>query len=358
MFRGLYTAGSALVNNNRRIDVVSNNIANANTSGYKKDELITESFEDTLISKIHGQYYATMEKDYKGVEVTQVEDRYLLETDGGFFKVRTGLGDSFDKNLNLSVDKDGYLSTYSVDMKGDTDTLYGNEVIGRSGNKVYVGEKPYEIDKLGNVIVDGETVDNLIIKEHKSVIGTMNAGVRINRIETNFSQGQLLPTNNMLDFALKGDGFFKISTPDGMRYTRNGSFKIDANNTLVTNEGYKVQGFDGDITIEGSLVSINQFGEILVDGQVADKFDVVKFENPRDLRKVGESMWRPVEDKELEVVNFDGEIIQGHIENSNVDTIKEMINMMTLFRNYESNQKIIKAYDETMDKSVNSIGKV
>lgn len=358
MFRGLYTAGSALINNNRKIDIVSNNIANANTTGFKKDVLITESFEDTLISKINGQYYNALEKDYEGVKVTQVDDKFKLTTDGGFFKVETSLGESYDRSLNLSVDKEGYLSTYSIGEKGETDTLYGNQVIGRSGEKVFVGDQPFEIDPIGNVLVNGEIVDNLINKEHKSVIGTMNAGVRVNRIETNYSQGQLIPTTNMLDFAIKGEGFFKVSTPEGMKYTRNGNFKINGFNELVTNEGYKVQGFDGDIVIEGSSVAVNQFGELLVDGQVADKFDIVRFENPRDLRKNGESLWTPVENRELEVVDFQGEIVQGHIENSNVDTIKEMINMMTLFRNYESNQKIIKVYDETLDKAVNTIGRV
>ena len=257
----------------------------------------------------------------------------------------------------FTVGEDGYLRTFYRDQNGEIDSSSGYEILGSNGS-IYVGDGELEINDSGEVYVDGELVDSLITPTYPSVIGTMNSGVKLERIETDFEQGQLMRTGNPLDFAIKGDGFFKIETEDGTRYTRDGSFKLNGNKELITSEGHKVQGFYGDIVIDGEGISLTSYGEIMVDGEIVDKFDMVNIDNVRDLRKTETGLCEMEVGMEVEEKDFNGQILQGQLEQSNVDPIKEMISMMTLYRGYESSQKLVKAYDETIGKAVSEVGKV
>lgn len=356
MFRGLYIAGSSLVTNNNKIDVVSNNISNINTTGYKKDLVLIESFEDTLLSKMNGSKPALDFKENPTVEVTNEGDYYEASSKGGYFKIDTPTGVSYHNKARFTVGEDGYLKTFYKD-DGRVESKYGYNLLGKDG-PIYVGEGEFNIDENGNVLVDGEITDKVIIKPHPSVIGTMSSGVKLERIETNFNQGQLMQTNNILDFAIDGEGFFTVETEEGTRYTRNGSFKLNEYRELVTSEGYRVQGMYGPIYLDGEDIAVNTYGEILVDGEVVDMLEIANIENTRDMRKIGEGLWEMEEGIEPELQNFTGEVLQGKLEKSNVDPIKEMVEMMTLFRGYESSQRMIKAYDETIGKAVNEIGRV
>ncbi len=357
MFRGLYTATSSLLTNDKKIDVVSNNIANLNTTGFKKDLVIVESFEDTLINKMNGSFnYESLQKD-QTVDVKTEEGYYEVESNAGYVRVKTHTGISFHDRAMFTVGEDGYLRTFYRDQNGEIDSSSGYEILGSNGS-IYVGDGELEINDSGEVYVDGELVDSLITPTYPSVIGTMNSGVKLERIETDFEQGQLMRTGNPLDFAIKGDGFFKIETEDGTRYTRDGSFKLNGNKELITSEGHKVQGFYGDIVIDGEGISLTSYGEIMVDGEIVDKFDMVNIDNVRDLRKTETGLCEMEVGMEVEEKDFNGQILQGQLEQSNVDPIKEMISMMTLYRGYESSQKLVKAYDETIGKAVSEVGKV
>ncbi|RKD21961.1 flagellar basal-body rod protein FlgG [Caminicella sporogenes DSM 14501] len=357
MFRGLYISGSALMTNNRKIDVISNNIANINTTGYKKDLVLIESFEDTLISKINGDKPIENLGQVVNLKIKQVDNYYVAETEKGFFKINTPTGISYNRRAQFTVGEDGYLRTFYKNRNGEIDSSYGYQILGNKG-PIYVGDGEFNINENGDVFVNGEVVDNILTKPHPLVIGTMSSGVKLERIETNFIQGQLIRTGNPLDFAIKGEGFFKIETEDGIRYTRNGSFKLNKNKELVTSEGYRVLGEYGPIILDGEKISLTPYGELMVDGEVVDKLSVVNIKNLRDLRKVGNALWKMEDNVEPVEEEFTGEIYQGKLEGSNVDPVKEMVEMMTLFRGYESNQRLIRAYDETIGKAVNDIGRV
>lgn len=357
MFRGLYTATSSLLTNNKKIDVVSNNISNINTTGFKKDLVVVESFEDALINKMNGSMDHQRLQRAGNVEVTEGQGYYEIASNTGYIRVKTHTGISFHDKAKFTVGEDGFLRTFYKDQNGEIDSSNGYEILGNKGS-IYVGDGELEINKNGEIYVDGELVDSLINSTHPSVIGTMNSGVKLERIETDFEQGQLLRTGNTLDFAIKGDGFFRIETEDGTRYTRDGSFKLNGNREVITSEGHRVQGFDGSITIEGEEISITPFGEIMADGEIVDKFNVVEIENVRDLRKTETGLYKIEEGLEVQYKNFDGQVLQGQLEQSNVDPIKEMVSMMTLYRGYETSQKLIKAYDETIGKAVSEVGRV
>lgn len=357
MFRGLYTAGSALITNNNKIDVVSNNIANINTVGYKKDLVIIESFEDTLISKMNGNLPVENLSGPVKLQIEQKQDYYKVESKTGFFKIKTPTGISFHRKAQFTVGGDGFLKTFYKDIDGRVDSSYGYDILGNKG-PIYVGDGDLNIDQNGNVYVDGELVDNILTRPHPSVIGTMSSGIKLERIETNFEQGQLIRTDNTLDFAIRGEGFFEIETEEGIRYTRNGSFKLNENRELVTSEGYKVVGQYGAIVLDGQEIAVTPYGELMVDGEIVDKFKIFNIKNIRDLRKTGKGLWRMEDGIQPIGKKFTGQILQGQLEKSNVDPIKEMVEMMTLFRGYESSQRMIKAYDETIGKAVNDIGRV
>ncbi len=174
--------------------------------------------------------------------------------------------------------------------------------------------------------------------------------------ETYFSPGPVIYTGNEFDVALATQGLFKIQTPQGIRYTRNGSFTLNAQRFLVTRKGDKVLGQNGAISINGSKVSIENDGQVLVDDQPVDRILVVDFKHPQLLRKEGFSyyMYQGEEEEIFTAENVD--VQQSYLEKSNVNTTEEMVKMIKTFRAFESAQKAIQCMDEMTGKMVNSLG--
>lgn len=127
---------------------------------------------------------------------------------------------------------------------------------------------------------------------------------------------------------------------------------------LTTSEGYLVMGTGGPIIINGNDVEITKDGQVFVDRNMVANLDIVDLDNKEFLRKIGDNFYRMAEDVEAEEIPFDGELIQGFLENSNVDSINEMVEMISLLRNFETCQKAIRVQDEMMEKSANEIGRV
>ena len=172
---------------------------------------------------------------------------------------------------------------------------------------------------------------------------------------TDYTSGGMRQTGNALDVALNGEGYFTVLTPDGLAYTRDGQFTLDAEGNLVTSAGYYVQGEGGPIQITGEHVEIAPKGEIVVDGQVVNQLMVRRFE-PDALLRVQEAMYRPQSSTGGEAVEAP-EVMQGFLELSNVNVVREMVDMIAAQRHYEANAKVIRAQDETLQKSVTNVGK-
>ncbi|MBW1960466.1 MAG: flagellar hook-basal body protein [Deltaproteobacteria bacterium] len=177
------------------------------------------------------------------------------------------------------------------------------------------------------------------------------------KMTIDFSQGDLRKTGNHLDLALDGDGFFKVQTHRGIRYTRNGTFTLDKDYQLVTQDGDPVLGEAGPITINGTEIRINETGEIHVDNQLVGKLDVVSFVSKDKLVKEGGSLFVNKDPQPEEIAATSARVIQGALEMPNVSTIVEMTRMIETLRSYESYQKMLQAYDETDSKLINEIGK-
>jgi flagellar basal-body rod protein FlgG len=318
--------------------------------------VLTESFEEVLVRKRNGSHFNTS-YTRKGFTSSEYDGKHLLNAPSAFIKLDGKSELSYSHSAEVYVDDEGYLSTFYKDGNESLYPTKGNRVYGQNGY-IQVGDAAVSFDDLGNVLLDGEIADNILFVPTKDVIGTMGSGIRVERTETLFEQGQLERTDIPLDIAIDGKGFFEIESDLGTLYTRDGRFKINQFNELVTSEGFKVVGLNGTIDTTGDNLQINHFGEVIIDGVTTDKINVVNIGNTYDLEKYGAGYYK-MEDN-FDVVENDpvAEIRQGYIEKSNAENLNEMITLMELYRNYESNQRMVTAYDSTLDKAVNQIGRL
>ena len=183
-------------------------------------------------------------------------------------------------------------------------------------------------------------------------------------IYIDYASGPTSQSGNPLDLALDGDGFFAVTTPEGTAYTRQGNFRTSADGTLVTSEGYPVQGLERDkqgnavsIKIKGSRVEIDGKGKVTVDGAPAGTISVVDFNKPYELLKSGTALFVP-SDKQAKALPGKAQIQQGFTEGSNVDSISDMVQMIETNRYFEACSKVIKGFDDIAAKAVNDLGKV
>lgn len=355
MIRGLYIAGNNMVMNTRKLDVLSNNLANVNTAGYKKDLYSSKSFNEVLIGKFNGSDTQS-EFPFDKMTVEKKGDDYKVSTEWGYFRIATENGISHNKDAEFTVDPEGYLSTFFLNSDRTKDWNYGDRILDANGQPIQVGKEDYEINEQGQVLVGGSTVASLVKEIHKDVIGTMSAGVKSDRIITDFSQGNLQQTGREQDIALRGKGFFQIQTEFGDLYTRNGSFHLDGERRLKTSDGYSVMGLNGPIQLASDNFRVNELGEIIVDGQLVDKLKLVNFSNQGDLEKIGGSFFKVKNNMQGEIVDYEGEVEQGYIESSNASVINEMIRMISLSRNYESGQKVVATIDAAIGKAISDVG--
>ena len=252
MTRALYIGCTGMINEQKRLDLVSNNIANSATTGYKAENVTSQSFEDVLALKI------------------------------------------------------------------------------RDNSEYYV--------------------DN--------PIGNMNFGVKLGEVYTNFGQGPLHETGNDFDLAIEGNGFFEIREGENIRYTRDGNFKLTKDGYIVDSDGNHLQGQSGDIQIpvDSSSVSIDVTGRISVDMVPVDTVKLVDFEDYDYLKKIGDTSYKPVDG--AVTLEGNGLIRQGFTEQSNVNAVSEMVDLIAITRAYEANQKVIHTEDSLLEKAVNQVGKL
>lgn len=182
---------------------------------------------------------------------------------------------------------------------------------------------------------------------------------------TDFSQGDLMRTGNDLDLAITGEGFFKISTPNGVRYSRAGNFRLDQQGRLVNAAGLAVLGQNGEIVLDGKKkISVGTDGTVQALGsesnsqpETVGKIALVRFADMSALKKEGHTLFRN-DDAQEELEAAETELEQGLLETSNVNAVAEMAQMMEAFRTFETCMKIIQSDDELTGKTVNEVGRV
>ena len=189
-------------------------------------------------------------------------------------------------------------------------------------------------------------------------IGNITGGVVIGQTLLDMSEGSLKQTGNPMDFAVSGMSLFVIDTPDGIRYTKNGAFKIDEDGYLTTQEGYYVQGSVGNILLNDvDSFYVDESGDIYADDNLLDSLNIVSVEEGNHLLMVGNSYFVLREGADF-AEDVPVNVMQGYLEGSNVNGIAEMVDMIAITRAYEANLRVIKMSDEVLAKTVNQVGKI
>ena len=189
-------------------------------------------------------------------------------------------------------------------------------------------------------------------EDGKSVSLPQNGG-----IHRDFRNGPINETFNSLDLAIQGQGFFEIETPQGTRYTRNGSFQIDSRGQLVNGEGNPVLDTTSrPITFseDSKNIVISKDGTVSDSNGAVGKLNIVGFDRPQGLKRAGSSLF--MTDMEAKRIN-DPEVLQGKLEQSNVKPILEMTRMIQLLRTYQSTQKMIQKEDERQREAMRILAK-
>ncbi|MBS3971200.1 MAG: flagellar hook-basal body protein [Clostridia bacterium] len=186
--------------------------------------------------------------------------------------------------------------------------------------------------------------DSLIhsVSGHKvEPIGVMPHGSQVLETHIDYGMGALFETNSSYDFAILGEGFFIVETPEGDMYTRKGSFRIDSEGYLVTHDGYRVIGYYDDY--------------IHVENEELDQAFAIANPPVESLIRAGEDLYK-ITDPSLENVVENPQLKRGYLEGSNVDLGQSMAELIEAFRLFQLNQRILLTQDELLKKSANEIG--
>lgn len=269
MLRGFYTAAAGMITQNRRQQMLTNNIANMNTPGYKADQSAIRSFPETLAARIGG--------DSPGA-----------------------------KNIgSLST------GTYLQEMVPD------------------FGEGP--------------------LKETEK-------STDVSLIQTNVPKDPQTGRPGAL--------FFTVQTAQGPRYTRNGHFTVDGKGVLTTASGQAVLAANGQrINLPNDHFQVSSDGTVTVNGTSVAELGIAFAADPNQLAKEGTSLFRAAGNNGAlpSAVNNPAlgyHIQQGFLEQSNVSPEQAMTDLTTTYRAFEANQKVLQAYDRSMEKAVNEVGRI
>jgi flagellar basal-body rod protein FlgG len=207
-----------------------------------------------------------------------------------------------------------------------------------------------------------------------TLVGGVNTGVMIDQVTTSFKEGSIRQTQSPLDMAIRDTAgpnsppaFFAVQTPNGTEFTRDGSFSLNANGQLVTNQGYRVLdtngnpiAFPAEAVTPGADVKVSPAGAITYNNNPVAQLQVVTFQNPIALDKPGNTLFAqnvrsgpPTPSNPADYV-----IPNQALELSNVDPVRSMAEMMDTLRSYEMNQKMVQTQDQVLGEAVNDIAKV
>ena len=278
MFRGFYTVATGMIAQQRRTELLTNNLSNANTPGFKADQSTIRSFPDMLLSSIN--------------------------------------------NTNIPT-------------------------------------------------------ENGLGFQTSNTIGALNTGVYMQETLPNYTQGQIYETGIATDMSLidgslpidqetgqAGTVFFRLEHPTGGEaYTRNGNFTLDGQGYLVNTQGLYVLSDEGQrIQLQNDDFSVSPEGFITVNDQAVARVGVSYSATPSALKKEDNGLIRTADGAALPTAYGEAGVSFGfqhkYLEGSTVDSARSMTDLLTAYRAFEANQKILQAYDRSMEKAVNEIGKV
>jgi flagellar basal-body rod protein FlgF len=200
-------------------------------------------------------------------------------------------------------------------------------------------------NNMANMNTPGFKSQNVLFKEYLNK--TKEDGEKISQVEDygtyrDVNQGTMTQTSNKLDFAVQGDGYFAVQTATGIKYTRDGSFSLNSKGEIVTKNGEQVMSDSNSaLTVpqNSTQIEITESGTVSTEKGSVGKLKLVNFSNPQSLIPVGNNLYETKGVAEQPVAN--PHIVQGMLENSNVQPILEMNKMIEIMRLYQSAQNML-----------------
>ena len=184
-------------------------------------------------------------------------------------------------------------------------------------------------------------------------VGEANFGSQPSRLDVVNTQGALRSTGNQLDLAIVGDGWFTVNTPNGTRYTRDGTFTLNAEGILTTKEGHPVLGENGPVTLSRTkAIGIGQDGSVTQDGRTVATLRITALQAD-SLAKEGSNLLTGTP-----AGTATGAVRQGYLEGSTVNVVSEMVELIRVMRSFEANQKAVQAQDENLAQAISKVGVV
>ena len=197
---------------------------------------------------------------------------------------------------------------------------------------------------------------------HDRLKNEMPGSFPVMKNQVDFEEGELRQSNNPMDMALRGEGFFGLLNANGdVAYTRDGQFYLNADGIMVNSMGHEFAGNGGNniqTVPGGGDPTIDKEGQVFQNGQLLGQVGVFVFDDPlMQLRKVGGGFVAKDPEVEPEAADpADFVIMQGYVENSNVSAIQEMIGLIEVSRAHEANQKMIQHFDQNIGKAIGTLG--
>lgn len=230
-----------------------------------------------------------------------------------------------------------------------------------ANNLANVGTSGFKQDRLAFESVLAGTQNPPAVPPGKTADPTLLA----DRMVTDYGSGALVQTGNTFDLAIQGDGFFSVRTPDGTAYTRQGSFRLAVDGTLVTANGFPVLSEEGEpIVIDmagratGARPVVDSQGNVTLDNEPTGRIAVYDFPKPYQLEKIAGTFFLPKQGAAPQLAGPMTTVSQGTLEQSNVDSISEMVQMVEASRFFESCSKVVRAFDDMAAKAVNELARV
>lgn len=189
-----------------------------------------------------------------------------------------------------------------------------------------------------------------------SGIGGLTMKVGLDESYLDLSQGTLSSTSRYLDCAIEGDGFFTLQGPNGLLYTRDGSFNIDGEGYLVSSEGYPVLSNQGPIRVNQDNFSVSSTG-VLTTATQTYQMSIVNLPNQANIIPNGNNTYSYEGENPIQATQG-FTLYQGMLEGSNVSTVDEMVSLIESSRAFQLNSKVLQAYDGVMEQIASQIGRV
>lgn len=218
-------------------------------------------------------------------------------------------------------------------------------------------------NNLANASTTGFKTDALVVAEHRERPARDVESPRDIRfvrdigVSRDMRAGAIEATGNPLDLAIEGEGFFTVQTPAGLAYTRDGAFQMTAAGEVQTAEGYSVLTAGGAPVVfdpQGERPSIAADGTIRIGETALGQLGLARFANPGALEKIGDNLFRPAGQA---AQAFDGELVQGALESSNVRPIVELTQLIEISRAYENAARIVRQGDDLRSRAIDRLGR-